>query len=97
VPTRTRASRTGRGRAGERGARSGDPRGGAQGGVRMCVRCDRITDAPVVVAEVRQNSGPGCHVYACRECAPGFPPVPDVLELFGGPYEGGRERGEREE
>ncbi|KAF0650569.1 hypothetical protein K701_08320 [Streptomyces fradiae ATCC 10745 = DSM 40063] len=65
--------------------------------MRMCVRCDRITDAPVVVAEVHQNSGPGCHVYACRECAPGFPPVPDVLELFGGPYEGGRERGEREE
>ncbi|MFI2228047.1 MULTISPECIES: hypothetical protein [Streptomyces] len=46
---------------------------------------------------MHQNSGPGCHVYACRECAPGFPPVPDVLELFGGPYEGGRERGEREE
>ncbi|WP_411574066.1 hypothetical protein [Streptomyces fradiae] len=70
---------------------------GRRAAVRMCVRCDRITDAPVVVAEVHQNSGPGFNVYACLECAPGFPPVPDVLELFGGPCEDGRERGEREE
>lgn len=26
--------------------------------VRMCVRCDRVTDAPVLVSEVHQNSGP---------------------------------------
>ncbi|MFJ8692190.1 hypothetical protein [Streptomyces roseolilacinus] len=56
--------------------------------VRMCVRCDRITDAPVVVAEVHQNSGPGFNVYACEECARHYPPVPDVLDLLGGPREG---------
>ncbi|WP_234391643.1 hypothetical protein [Streptomyces sp. CB02613] len=50
--------------------------------VRMCVRCDHITDAPVVVAEVHQDSGPGWNVYACPECAPHFPPLPDVLDLL---------------
>lgn len=57
----------------------------------MCVRCNHITDAPVVVAEVRQNSGPGWKVYACPECAPHFPPVPDVLDLLQGKH--GRHRG----
>ncbi|WP_149180258.1 hypothetical protein [Streptomyces sp. TRM49041] len=52
--------------------------------IRMCVRCDRITDAPVVVSEVHQASGPGFTVYACRECAPLFPPVPDAFDLLGG-------------
>ncbi|MFC8658886.1 hypothetical protein ACFUCT_27320 [Streptomyces parvus] len=50
--------------------------------VRMCVRCDHITDAPVVVAEVHQDSGPGWNVYACPECAPQVPPLPDVLDLL---------------
>ncbi|MFZ4137465.1 hypothetical protein [Streptomyces koyangensis] len=50
--------------------------------VRMCVRCHRITDAPVVVAEVHQNSGPGWNMYACPQCASHFPPVPDVIDLF---------------
>lgn len=50
----------------------------------MCVRCDRITDDPVVVSEVHQNSGPGWCVYACPDCAPLFPPVPDVLDLLNG-------------
>jgi hypothetical protein len=50
--------------------------------VRMCVRCERITTAPVVVSEVHQNSGPGFAVYACPDCAPHFPPVPDVLHLL---------------
>ncbi|MEV6696561.1 hypothetical protein AB0M68_05255 [Streptomyces sp. NPDC051453] len=49
--------------------------------VRMCVRCDQLTDAPVLVSEVHQNSGPGWNVYACTECAPSFPPLPDVLDL----------------
>ncbi|OKJ99810.1 hypothetical protein AMK26_27910 [Streptomyces sp. CB03234] len=52
--------------------------------VRMCVHCERITDSPVVVSEVHQSSGPGFNVYACPECAPHFPPVPDVLDLLGG-------------
>ncbi|MEU2181645.1 hypothetical protein [Streptomyces thermolilacinus] len=59
---------------------------GAQGParkpVRLCVRCDRITDEPVVVSEVHSGSGPGFNVYACPACAPCFPPLPDVLELF---------------
>lgn len=50
--------------------------------VRMCVRCHRVTDAPVTVAEVHRSSGPGWNVYACPECAPHFPPVPDVADLF---------------
>jgi hypothetical protein len=50
--------------------------------VRMCVRCCVITDTPVVVSEVHQNTGPGFNVYACPDCAPHFPPVPDVLNLL---------------
>ncbi|GAA2931741.1 hypothetical protein [Kitasatospora cinereorecta] len=50
--------------------------------VRLCVRCYLVTDAPVVVAEVHQNSGPGWNMYACPKCAPHFPPVPDVIDLF---------------
>ncbi|MFJ8664287.1 hypothetical protein [Streptomyces sp. NPDC093600] len=52
--------------------------------VRMCVRCGHITDTPVLVGEVHQNSGPGWNVYACPECAPHFPPPPDVLDLLQG-------------
>ncbi|MZD07233.1 hypothetical protein GTW43_19385 [Streptomyces sp. SID5785] len=50
----------------------------------MCVRCDEMTDDPVVVSEVHQNSGPGWNVYACRACAPYYPPLPDVLDLLPG-------------
>ncbi|GGZ50921.1 hypothetical protein GCM10010344_16050 [Streptomyces bluensis] len=50
--------------------------------VRMCVRCDRTTDTPVIVSEVHQNSGPGFNVYACRDCASHFPPQPDVIDLL---------------
>ncbi|MFD3354093.1 hypothetical protein [Streptomyces fradiae] len=50
--------------------------------VRMCVRCARITDDPVVVSEVHQATGPGFNVYACSTCAPHFPRVPDVLDLL---------------
>jgi hypothetical protein len=48
----------------------------------MCVRCDRVTDAPVLVSEVHQNSGPGFSVYACGDCAPHFLPPPDVFDLL---------------
>lgn len=50
--------------------------------VRMCVRCNAVTDRPVVVSEVHQATGPGFNVYACPDCAPHFPPVPDVLSLL---------------
>ncbi|MDX3542491.1 hypothetical protein PV729_00985 [Streptomyces europaeiscabiei] len=55
--------------------------GGTRTPVRMCVRCCAITDTPVVVSEVHQGTGPGFTVYACRDCAPHFPRVPDVLSL----------------
>lgn len=73
---------------------------GAQGParkpVRLCVRRDRIKDEPVVVSEVHSGSGPGFNVYACPACAPCFPPLPDVLELFedrGGSAGAGKEAG----
>jgi hypothetical protein len=47
----------------------------------MCVRCCVVTDRPVVVSEVHQGSGPGFTVYACRNCAPHFGRMPDVLSL----------------
>ncbi|MFI6107335.1 hypothetical protein [Streptomyces sp. NPDC051310] len=51
--------------------------------VRMCVRCERITSAPVLVAEVHQGTGPGFNVYACPDCAPRLPELPDALDLLG--------------
>ncbi len=59
------------------------PRGGRRP-VRLCVRCERVTEEPVVVSEVHQASGPGFAVYACPACAPYFPPLPDVSDLLGG-------------
>lgn len=55
------------------------PRAMARKPVRMCVRCQVTTEAPVVVATVHQNSGPGFTVYACRACAEHCPPQPDAL------------------
>ncbi|MHC0429799.1 hypothetical protein ACX6XY_06360 [Streptomyces sp. O3] len=39
----------------------------------FCVRCDRVTDDPVVVDVVHQNSGPGYTLYACPACAERLP------------------------
>lgn len=50
--------------------------------VRMCVRCDRFTTAPVLVSEVHSGSGPGFNVYACTKCAPLFPDFPNALDLL---------------
>ncbi len=60
----------------------GEASAGVRRAVRRCVRCDRITDTPVLVSEVHQNSGPGFNVYACCDCAPRFPPLPDALDLL---------------
>ncbi|WP_240108947.1 hypothetical protein [Streptomyces sp. MUM 203J] len=65
-------------------APTGERRPARRRPVRMCVECHRITDAPVVVSEVHQNSGPGFNVYACPDCASHFPPVPDALDLLNG-------------
>ncbi|OKK07740.1 hypothetical protein AMK26_01245 [Streptomyces sp. CB03234] len=48
----------------------------------MCVRCDRLTETPVLVAEVQAGSGPGFNVYACEECAPRVRRPPDALDLL---------------
>ncbi|MFH9554360.1 hypothetical protein [Streptomyces sp. NPDC017435] len=50
--------------------------------VRMCVRCQVTTEAPVAVGAVHQNSGPGFTVYACQACAAHYPPQPDVLTVL---------------
>lgn len=52
--------------------------------VRMCVRCEQVTDEPVLVHEVHSATGPGWNVYACRRCAPRFPPPVDVFDLLRG-------------
>ncbi|WP_328873565.1 hypothetical protein OHT76_27710 [Streptomyces sp. NBC_00287] len=40
-----------------------------------------MTQTPVVVAVVHQNSGPGFVVYACQACAEHYPPQPDALTV----------------
>ncbi|MDH2387300.1 hypothetical protein QCN29_00555 [Streptomyces sp. HNM0663] len=50
--------------------------------VRMCVRCQAFTTAPVLVSEVHAGSGPGFNVYACAPCAPLCPTPPDAAELL---------------
>lgn len=50
--------------------------------LRMCARCRRTTDEPVLVHEVHAATGPGFNVYACPECAEHYPPMTDVLELL---------------
>ena len=49
--------------------------------IRMCARCDAITDEPVLVAEVHADSGPGWNVYACQGCAPMFSDQTDPIHL----------------
>lgn len=50
--------------------------------VRMCARCERVTEDPVLVHQVHAATGPGFNVYACRACAAHYPPQPDPLELI---------------
>ncbi|MEV0639641.1 hypothetical protein AB0I77_32845 [Streptomyces sp. NPDC050619] len=50
--------------------------------LRMCARCQRTTEEPVLIHEVHAASGPGFNVYACAECAIHYPPSPDALELL---------------
>ncbi|MEW2394573.1 hypothetical protein [Streptomyces sp. NPDC046862] len=50
--------------------------------IRMCARCERTTDNPVVVHEVHAATGPGFHVYACPECAQHYAPQQDPLDLL---------------
>lgn len=50
--------------------------------LRMCARCERTTETPVLVHEVHAPTGPGFNVYACAECAAHYPPPTDTLELL---------------
>ncbi|AOW88476.1 hypothetical protein BC342_20295 [Streptomyces olivaceus] len=50
--------------------------------MRMCARCQRTTDEPVLVHEVHAATGPGFNVYACPECAPNYPPPTDPLDIL---------------
>ncbi|MER7229634.1 hypothetical protein ABT348_01635 [Streptomyces olivaceus] len=49
---------------------------------RMCARCQRTTDEPVLVHEVHAATGRGFNVYACPECAPHYPPTTDPLDIL---------------
>lgn len=42
-----------------------------------CTRCQKATDDPVKVGESFGQSGAGGNIYACRNCAPLFPPQSD--------------------
>ncbi|WP_329546076.1 hypothetical protein OG548_18450 [Streptomyces sp. NBC_01356] len=50
--------------------------------VRMCTRCQRTTEDPVLIHEVPAATGPGFNVYACPECAAYYPPLMNVPELL---------------
>ncbi|MFJ9180769.1 hypothetical protein [Streptomyces sp. NPDC102360] len=50
--------------------------------LRMCARCQRTTDEPILVQEVHAPTGPGFNVYACPECAPSYPPMVDPLDIL---------------
>ncbi|MQY16885.1 hypothetical protein SRB5_70880 [Streptomyces sp. RB5] len=58
-----------------------DPTAPRRTPVRMCVGCSIITDEPTLITTVHQSTGPGFGVYACPDCAPAFPPDPQVLTL----------------
>ncbi|OII69546.1 hypothetical protein BJP39_17205 [Streptomyces sp. CC77] len=47
--------------------------------LRMCVKCSRMTDTPVLVVEIHSASGPGFTVYACHGCAPHYGAHPERL------------------
>ncbi|MER5222142.1 hypothetical protein [Streptomyces flaveus] len=49
--------------------------------VRMCARCHRTTNTPVLVHEVHAATGPSFNVYACTDCADHYPPMTDPLQL----------------
>ncbi|MGW0731199.1 hypothetical protein [Streptomyces sp. NPDC002851] len=61
---------------------NGECRPAARRPVRMCVRCNRVTDEPVVVSEAHAATGPGFNVYACPGCTVHYPSVPDVFDLL---------------
>ncbi|TQK42416.1 hypothetical protein FBY35_3820 [Streptomyces sp. SLBN-118] len=47
---------------------------------RNCCRCERSTEAPVLVRIIESPVGPARAVYVCPDCAPQCPPGPGRLE-----------------
>ncbi|MFB6535086.1 MULTISPECIES: hypothetical protein [Streptomyces] len=47
--------------------------------VALCIKCHKLTDAPVAVRWIESDSGPGATLYACPEHAVqlGAGPTPD--------------------
>jgi hypothetical protein len=64
--------------------------------VRMCARCQRIIEAPVLVYMVHAATGPGFNVYACPDCAPLYPPLPDALDVIDAAHQRRSTDGSRE-
>ncbi|MGQ4364250.1 hypothetical protein [Streptomyces sp. SAS_272] len=60
---------------------SHERRGLRRSPIRMCARCHRVTEIPVLVHEHHRATGPGFNVYACRECAPHYPPSTDGPDM----------------
>lgn len=50
--------------------------------IRMCARCQRVTESPVLVHKHHGATGPGFNVYACQECARHYPPPTDELDAL---------------
>lgn len=51
------------------------------GDVALCVKCRRLTTAPVPVRYIESTSGPGTALWACPEHAEGLTPGPMPGEL----------------
>lgn len=51
------------------------------GHVAMCVKCHKVTKAPVPVRDIHSTSGPGTTLYACPEHAEELAPGPLAGEL----------------
>ncbi|MGW0824229.1 hypothetical protein [Streptomyces sp. NPDC002845] len=49
--------------------------------IRMCVRCERTTENPVLVHAHHAATGPGFNVYTCPDCALHYPPPTNPVDL----------------
>ncbi|MBB5934604.1 hypothetical protein [Streptomyces zagrosensis] len=48
-----------------------------------CLRCKRLTYAPIEVRYTERASGPGVALYACPDCAPRYVPSPSPDDEIG--------------